>query len=85
MEGGGGGEEEGVVVTRSVYRATCHPLYQRVSRRRQKLRRIGRDWGLAGVGDTAPLPDHGDDHGHYYHHYDHHDHHGYFHDLNNGG
>ena len=54
---GGGGEEEGVVVTRSVYRATCHPLYQRVSRRQQKLRRIGRDWGMSGVADTVHKDD----------------------------
>ena len=29
-------------------------LSARVSRRRQKLRRIGRDWGLSGVADTPP-------------------------------
>ena len=60
-----------------------------MSRRRQKLRRIGRDWGLAGVGNTAPLHDH-DDHDHDRDDRDHdgHDddyHDGYFHDHNNGG
>ena len=45
-ERGGGCGGEGV--TRSVYRATCHPLYQRVSRRPAKTQT---DWkGLGDVG-----------------------------------